>query len=146
MAHLDEGTALAFRSDDAEIAALEEKLGLASSSKSKKKLNKEFASTFMGYGEDFGDFLDDLDQLGEKVGTGSRAGRSLEDDESMDSDSSEVPHNGNEESSNSGSESDEDFPEDTADHDVSLTYQPTSGEDIYGNITDDPKTDSAKPT
>jgi len=57
--HLDEGTASYLRSEDAEIEELERKLGL-SNSKNKSKLNKEY-SKLEGFGDDFVDFLDDLD-------------------------------------------------------------------------------------
>jgi hypothetical protein len=75
-ATLDEETAMAFRNDDAEIAQLEEKLGLSSDPLAKKKLNKEFAKTFCWYGEDFGGFLDDLDSLALRIGIseGDRGG------------------------------------------------------------------------
>ncbi|KAL7578336.1 hypothetical protein ACA910_012742 [Epithemia clementina (nom. ined.)] len=63
-AHLDSATALALRNEDAEIAALEAKLGLTSDQRDKKKkrLNQEYAK-HEGYGDDFGDFLDDLDHM-----------------------------------------------------------------------------------
>lgn len=62
-AHLDAETAAAMRRDDAEIAELEEKLGV-SDEKEKGKLYREFAK---GYGDEFGDFLDDLDGLVHRV-------------------------------------------------------------------------------
>lgn len=58
---LDPEVAAALRNDDAEIAELEAKLGL-SGSKDKRRLNKEYAR-LEGYGDDFGDFLDDLDDI-----------------------------------------------------------------------------------
>ncbi|KAL7436794.1 hypothetical protein ACHAXH_005981 [Discostella pseudostelligera] len=141
-AHLDEDTALALRNDDAEIAALEEKLGLSGSSKARKKLNKEFASTFMGYGEDFGDFLDELDLLSDKVGITRRG----DENDSMQSDNSVNSANRDDESNSDDSDSEDDTLEDTADHDESLTYRPTSGEDIYGNMIDTSQSGGAKPT
>ncbi|KAL3757412.1 hypothetical protein ACHAWU_005143 [Discostella pseudostelligera] len=141
-AHLDKDTALALRNDDAEIAALEEKLGLSGSSKARKKLNKEFASSFMGYGEDFGDFLDELDLLSDKVGITRRG----DENDSMQSDNSVNSANRDDESSSEESGSEDDTPEDTADHDESLTYRPTSGEDIYGNKIDSSQSGGAKPT
>ena len=143
-ANLDEEMAFALRNDDAEIAALEQKLGLSStSSKAKKKLKREYASAFSGYGEDFGDFLDDLDKLDGKIGMRGGVKESSsggEDDESMNS----------EDDSNRTDDSDseaEDTPlEDTADHDASLTYRPTIGEDIYGNKIDSSRNHAAKPS
>ncbi|KAL3817524.1 hypothetical protein ACHAXA_003697 [Cyclostephanos tholiformis] len=134
----DEDVVLALRNDDAEIAALEEKLGLsANSDKAKKKLRREYASAFSGYGEDFGDFLDDLDKLDEKIGTRKR--REIEQassggEEHEQSMNSEYDSNSNDDSD---SETEDTTPlEDVADHDVSLTYRPTVGEDIYGNKID----------
>ena len=157
-ANFDEETALALRNDDAEIAALETKLGLSTSSKARKKLNKEFASTFMGYGEDFGDFLNDLDKLGDKVGTDNNRGQRKEGYESMEESDdsfsnaretytgSDDGSSSNEESGSESDEDDNDEPVDTADHDESLTYRPTSGEDIYGNKIDSTNIDGKKPT
>jgi len=153
-ANLDEDTALALRNDDAEIAALEEKLlGQGNSKKLKKKLNKEFASAFQGYGEDFGDFLDGLDLLGDKIGMGGgdggdEDGDSMGSNESMDSDDGGGDDRNNDESDDEGSSDSEedDLPVDTADHDVSLTYRPSSGEDIYGNKIDVSQTGAAKPS
>ena len=63
---VDEETAAALRRDDEEIALLEQNLGLNKSSKDKKKLHKEYAK-LEGYGDDFGDFLDGLDGMLEKI-------------------------------------------------------------------------------
>jgi len=55
----------AIRRDDMEIAELEKKLGITGTSKKSKKklkLNEEYAK-LEGYGDDFGDFLDDLDSM-----------------------------------------------------------------------------------
>jgi nucleolar MIF4G domain-containing protein 1 len=59
---LDDQTAAAIRKDDEEIAMLAKNLGLRKGSKDKKKLNKEYAK-LEGYGDDFGDFLDGLDNM-----------------------------------------------------------------------------------
>eukprot|EP00970_Alexandrium_tamarense_P000630 scaffold69_cov198-Alexandrium_tamarense.AAC.70 len=160
-ANLDEETALAFRNDDAEIAQLEEKLGLSSSKKAKKKLNKEFAKTFGGYGEDFGDFLENLDGLGDRI-RGADGDNSDEvsddgsenemesggddDDSSSDGSNEKQPHlddDDSESEDSDGSQSEDDKSDD--DHDVALTYRPTSGEDIYGNKVDS-SGDGIKPT
>ena len=63
---LDEETAAALRKDDEEIAMLERNLGIHKSAKDKKKLNKEY-SKLEGYGDDFGDFLDGLDTMLDKI-------------------------------------------------------------------------------
>merc|ERR1712238_640259 len=56
--------------DDMEIADLEKKLGMTGTSKNKtkakEKLNKEYAK-LEGYGDNFGDFLDDMDDLVNRV-------------------------------------------------------------------------------
>ena len=70
-AHLDPTTAAAMRRDDEEIAALEAKLRL-SDKKDKSRLNKEYAK-LEGYGDDFGEFLDDLDGMTKRITQGSRA-------------------------------------------------------------------------
>jgi nucleolar MIF4G domain-containing protein 1 len=63
--HLESGVAAALRRDDEEIAALEAKLKLSSKA-DKSRLNKEYAK-LEGYGDDFGDFLDDLDGIMQRV-------------------------------------------------------------------------------
>lgn len=62
--HLDPATAAAMRADDAEIAMLEEKLALSSKSKKggKEKLYREY-SKLEGLGDEFGDFMEDLDRI-----------------------------------------------------------------------------------
>ncbi|KAL7465973.1 hypothetical protein ACHAXS_006297 [Conticribra weissflogii] len=141
--HLDEDTALALRNDDAEIALLEEKLGLSTSSKAKKKLKKEFASSFQGYGEDFGDFLDDLDTLGERIGLGrhprdcdEKEGNCLSTEHQSDSDRSNDANDYSDSDTGDEHEDDSDEGGIEADHDIAHTYRPTSGEDIYGNKID----------
>jgi nucleolar MIF4G domain-containing protein 1 len=146
-ANIDEDVAFALRNDDAEIAALEQKLGLsANSTKAKKKLRREYASAFSGYGEDFGDFLDDLDRLDEKIGT--RKGGEIEQDSSLGEDDTSMNSEENDSNSIDDSNSEtEDMPlEDAADHDVSLTYRPTIGEDIYGNKIDSSRDHATKPS
>ena len=156
-AHLDEDTALSLRNDDAEIAELEEKLGLSTSNKAKKKLKKEYAGMFAGYGEDFIDFLDECDDLGATVMKKSRGGRfegedpNYEDD--MNSEDEQYDRMDAEESGSDGSvnEDDDDDLSDASDdtiedHDNSLTYRPTSGEDIYGNKIESGSGDAVKPT
>jgi nucleolar MIF4G domain-containing protein 1 len=90
-AGLSPDVAAALRREDAEIADLEAKLGLKSSTtseKEKKRLNKEYAK-LEGYGDDFGDFLQGLDNIGRGRGSGSGSGKGyppLDDDDSFDDD------------------------------------------------------------
>ena len=63
--HLDPDAAAAMHRDDEEIADLEMKLGL-SKKKDKAKLHKEYAK-LEGFGDDFGEFLDDLDDIALRV-------------------------------------------------------------------------------
>jgi nucleolar MIF4G domain-containing protein 1 len=149
--NIDEETAIALRNDDAEILALEEKLGISSatnSSKARKKLRKEYASAFSGYGEDFADFLDELDTLGQKIGMrrGGRGG-GREDTEALSSGNDDDDDDNSEDGSNNGSDdSDSESGDTTSDHDVALTYRPIAGEDIYGNTIDPTRNDSSKPS
>ncbi|KAL3788985.1 hypothetical protein HJC23_012690 [Cyclotella cryptica] len=160
-ANLDEETALALRNDDAEIAHLEAKLGLKSgqSKQAKKKLKQEYAKTFCGYGEDFGDFLDELDSLAYRVGMGqdSRREGALRDEDSEDDNSGALSNDDDtdgcerhqdESDSEDSEDSDSALENDNneADHDVAFTYRPTTGEDIYGNKIDSENNNTAKPT
>ncbi|KAL7481362.1 hypothetical protein ACHAW6_009634 [Cyclotella cf. meneghiniana] len=160
-ANLDEETALAFRNDDAEIAHLEAKLGLTSgqSKQAKRKLNQEFAKTFCGYGEDFGDFLDELDSLAYRVGMGKKRSHegTSEDEESEDNhsdmpttdddtDRSEQPNDESDSEDSEDSDSASGKNKSQADHDAAFTYRPTTGEDIYGNKIDSQTSSAAKPT
>eukprot|EP00536_Pseudo-nitzschia_multiseries_P016766 jgi/Psemu1/222516/e_gw1.1226.6.1 len=209
---LDPAVADALRRDDEEIAALEKKLGL-SKAKEKNKLYKEYAK-LEGYGDDFGDFLDDLDNMMVRIkqpnngsqyafdrdevenendrSCGNSEDESLdeelipmkgssdeldeddsvleelermqreekgdvgdsneeEEEDSDEKESSDEEQNGN--SSDSGSDDDDesddsemedDKPE--PDHDVSDTYQPSTGEDIYGNMVDLRTSEDKKPS
>ena len=60
-ANLPPDVAAAMRRDDEEIAALEAKMGM-NSSKDRAKLHKEYAKLEC-YGDDFGSFLDDVDNM-----------------------------------------------------------------------------------
>lgn len=59
---LDAETAAAMQRDDEEIAELEEKMGLKANKKEKDRLHREYAK-LEGFGNDFGDFLDGLDNI-----------------------------------------------------------------------------------
>jgi nucleolar MIF4G domain-containing protein 1 len=206
---LDPSTAALLQRDDEEIATLEKNLGL-SKRKEKEKLYKEY-SKLEGYGDDFGEFLDDLDDMlvrlkrpnddGDSAIEKKRPRKSTLlpsdqesgfDEESESSDGEElVPmkgpcedldeddsvlnglermeeeeragqerqkslefhdcetHHGlqqeyeesEDDDSESQSKSDDDSSEEgdqegEADHNVSDTYRPSKGEDIYGNIVD----------
>mmetsp|Transcript_3072 Transcript_3072/g.6673 ORF Transcript_3072/g.6673 Transcript_3072/m.6673 type:complete len:1074 (+) Transcript_3072:35-3256(+) len=224
-ADMDPETAAALQAEDAEIESLEEKLGLASGKKGRKKLNKEYAK-LEGYGDDFGDFLTGLDGMVSRLGSeggkyasdsdeekvhynsassegydgGSTASSSHgeevvpmkeaavsdeeeefddafharlsaskihgEDDEHYSSSGSErigsAPSNSasdsdddsddnsddDENSDANSSESSEDAkdPTNAPDHDAKFTYRPSSGEDIYGNITSSGLDSAAKPS
>ena len=212
---LDEDTAAAVRADDEEIAFLEKNLGLhKGSSKDKKKLNKEYAK-LEGYGDDFGDFLDGLDNILDNI-TGEHIENSEEDEDfsdvdnllehSNDSDDSDeevarakallrnqlqVDLSDEEDDSEEGEEiipmkdgddykddkyernseediipeheqdSSDDQSDDSSDveaseeeeindgkvrdHDEEHIYRPVAGQDLYGNIIDNERTDEERP-
>lgn len=83
-AHMDDETAAALRAEDAEIAALEDKLGIKAGKKDRKKLNKEYASE--GYDESFGDWLYGLDDMAGRLANGK--GGDYDDGEFSESDAS----------------------------------------------------------
>lgn len=85
-AHLDAETAAAMRRDDAEIVELEEKLGVGNE-KEKSRLFREYAK---GYGDDFGNFLDDLDGIVERVTTEEPGKEGDESEEDSDHIGSEL--------------------------------------------------------
>ncbi|KAG7380027.1 Nucleolar MIF4G domain-containing protein 1 [Phytophthora pseudosyringae] len=93
--------------DDREIKALEAKLGLGSSSANKsesalKKLKKEYSKD--GLGEDFTDFLTELDHISEVVKGRPKAKLSSADNADVESDGEESEVDGSE-----GSEAGSDF-------------------------------------
>eukprot|EP00535_Pseudo-nitzschia_heimii_P004376 CAMPEP_0197189660 /NCGR_PEP_ID=MMETSP1423-20130617/20174_1 /TAXON_ID=476441 /ORGANISM="Pseudo-nitzschia heimii, Strain UNC1101" /LENGTH=986 /DNA_ID=CAMNT_0042641837 /DNA_START=10 /DNA_END=2970 /DNA_ORIENTATION=- len=201
--NLDPTLVDALRRDDEEIAALEKKLGL-SKQKEKDKLYKEY-SKLEGYGDDFGDFLDDLDGMMARIQSRANNNRSVVRGD--DPESSNVNSDGVAEDESEGEEllsmkgsSDEydeddsileelerirseekrgadntDEGEDTTenenckdtdssvssnsisessdveealerDHDITDTYQPSKGEDIYGNKIDSEPTGDKTPS
>ena len=115
-AHLDPATARLLRQDDEEIRQLEEKLGLQQSdssnkNSSKKRLHREYA-TLECYGDDFGEFLDELDQI-------------------------IIPHKSSSPSNNNSNNNNNNNIDDnnTNPEDPIILYRPTQGQDIYGNST-----------
>ena len=87
-AHMDDETAAALRAEDAEIAALEDKLGIKTGKKERKKLNKEYASE--GYDESFGDWLYGLDDMVGRLANGK--GGDYDDGEFSGSDASSAEY------------------------------------------------------
>jgi len=92
--HMDDETAAALRAEDAEIAALEDRLGIKTGKKERKKLNKEYASE--GYDESFGDWLYGLDDMVGRLANGKGgdyddAEFSVTDASSADSDEEMLP-------------------------------------------------------
>ena len=84
----------ALQRDDEEIAALRSKLGLGKgrgkdSNSLKRKLNKEYAK-LEGYGDDFGDFLEELDDMVHRVA----GGHAITDEEEEEEESESEPDNG----------------------------------------------------
>jgi nucleolar MIF4G domain-containing protein 1 len=201
---LDPDIAASIRRDDEEIADLEAKMGLKSK-KAKSKLYKEY-SKLEGFGDDFGDFLDDLDDVivrvtrpkeGAKEHKKARVsdddddddeqmemdngddesdddsegeelvpmkepfdqldeddsvleelerleGSSASDEDEMSDDDNNNDNSGNSEDDEEEEESDDDDKAEP-DHDVQDTYQPSRGEDIYGNEVDASGSNGAKP-
>ena len=66
---IDPDLEAALRREDEEIKELEQKLGMGNK-KNKAKINKEYSTE--GYGDDFGDFLDGLDDMMNRVSSNSR--------------------------------------------------------------------------
>ena len=88
--HMDDETAAALRAEDAEIAALEDKLGIKTGKKERKKLNKEYASE--GYDESFGDWLYGLHDMVGRLANGK--GGDYDDGEFSGSDASSAEYGG----------------------------------------------------
>ena len=201
----DPNIATGFERDDAEIEELERKLSIGKNKKEKARLYKEYQ--LEGYGDDFGDFLDGLDDMVKRVsnpksskdyekklkqGTLSDDDAKFNDDESevseetvplkdpayeeLDEDDSvlkelereedegkdddaiivakddagftDVPSDDDSAMGDESAEDDDDDDDDNAeepDHDISDTYRPSQGEDIYGNKVDDGGGGDAKP-
>ncbi|CAJ1966882.1 unnamed protein product [Cylindrotheca closterium] len=77
---MDPSFAAALRRDEEEIADLAAKLGVSKGKSGKVKLNKEYAK-LEGYGDDFGDFLDDLDNLVHRISNRSSDGEEESEEE-----------------------------------------------------------------
>lgn len=182
----------AIRRDEEEIADLERKLGLGKR-KEKQKLYKEY-SKLEGYGDDFGEFLDGLDDMMVRVRQPNntdydqddyvmnkndleseddelvpmkdsilKEAEMLQNENDSDSDSDSVSEtedqteedqaeSDSKETDNGTDDSDEDEDDEEEeekrepDHDVADTYQPTKGEDIYGNTIDSNSSGDKKPS
>jgi nucleolar MIF4G domain-containing protein 1 len=87
----DTAFAAALRKEDAEIAELESKLGLGNA-REKNRLKKEYAK-LEGYGDDFGDFLDELDTLVSNVVKGDTRSNEDESEVSENEDESKMSEN-----------------------------------------------------
>lgn len=166
---LDPVVAAAMRRDDKEIERLEKELGM-----NKKRLNREYA-TEEGFGDDFGDFLDDVDAMVERV-TSSRSGGSIDQeycpvldpgsspssDEEDENSEESVPmkepaptrsdgsNDGDDDQSSQSSDSMEELNESDVEEpeegeDDTVTYRPVPGEDIYGKLVDGATNDQDKP-
>jgi nucleolar MIF4G domain-containing protein 1 len=145
-AGLDAVTAAAMRADDQEIAALERQLG------NKQRLYKEYACE--GYGDDFGDFLEGLDTMVKRVEYEETDTSSVdeqlvpmkepayefdEDDSILDeleAAERQAESDSDHDSSSESENSDDDDSNSDKDHALSDTYQPSRGQDIYGNYDD----------
>eukprot|EP00934_Nitzschia_sp_Nitz4_P004934 Nitzschia sp. Nitz4//scaffold254_size28068//15513//18353//NITZ4_008153-RA/size28068-processed-gene-0.3-mRNA-1//1//CDS//3329544337//4924//frame0 len=191
---MDSDLEAALDRDDQEIAQLEKKLGIHKP-KEKSKLHKEYQQE--GYGDDFGDFLDDLDDMMARVkdpkhrvtkrvlesddeeepmsdeddedeeelvpmkGALEDELEDLEEDDSVmedleaqemldadqsseepepeeidDEEEEDQPNDPQEESEEESVPESEDESPPEPDHDISDTYRPQSGQDIYGNRVD----------
>lgn len=84
----DPNVSAAMRADDEEIDMLEKNLGITKGSKEKRKLNKEYAK-LEGYGDDFGDFLDTLDDMLSNISGKGKSYNYNVDDLEYDSDESD---------------------------------------------------------
>ena len=80
----------AIQRDEAEIAELEKRLGLSGGKKAKDKLHKEY-SKLEGFGDDFGDFLDDLDALDHRLSSTENYPQDGNDDSEMEDEDDDEP-------------------------------------------------------
>ena len=133
--NMDPAIAAAMRRDDEEIAELEEKLGLGKSkSKEKDRLYKEYAKEEC-YGDDFGEFLEDLDDMVVRVTRNqgrSSQGTNGSDSQSGDDDS----QGGDDQSSDAPDEEKEDDSDREPDHRLKETTK-QAGRDPYENLSPD---------
>ena len=86
----DPDLAEAIQRDEAEIAELEKRLGLSGGKKAKDKLHKEY-SKLEGFGDDFGDFLDDLDALDHRLRSTENYPQDGNDDSEMEDEDDDEP-------------------------------------------------------